>query len=127
MSIFGGHLVDLFDGFEGRQLHSNLLRSIERQPNVLMHESQREIGSEVSLKDKRRFVIDNAEANHGGLDHRQQFFDIHSQLGGQSKAFSEAFIDERNLQVHHQLGGLPLAGFADSEKHFSHGGKQGFQ
>ena len=39
VSIFGGHFIDFFDGFERRQFDANFFRRFERQSNVFVHEA----------------------------------------------------------------------------------------
>src|SRR6266478_6753447 len=52
VSLLGGHLVNLFDGFKRGQLYARLFRGGQRQVNVLQHEAQRKVRREVALQDE---------------------------------------------------------------------------
>src|SRR5579864_7710621 len=64
VAIFGGHIVNLFHGFKRRQFHSRFFRGLERQSDVLPHEPQRKIRSEITPHHKRRLIFDNARFHH---------------------------------------------------------------
>src|SRR6266851_1354250 len=127
MSLFCCEVVDLLHGFESRQLNARFFRGFEREQDVLVHKAQGEIRGEVALQDEGRFVLDNTGAHHRGLDQGNQLLRVHAEFCCQREGLSKAFEDESDLQVHCQLGGLALSGFAHPENLFAHGREQGIE
>src|SRR5580698_6717646 len=108
VAFFSSQVVDLLDGFEGGQLYASFFGGLEREQDVFVHEAQREVGTEVALQNEGRFIFDDAGAHHGGLDQRHELFWVHTEFGGESEPFGEAFENQRDLQIHGELGGLAL-------------------
>jgi len=115
--------VNLFHGFESGQLYAGFFGGLEGEENVFVHEAQRKIWREVALQDERSFVIDDAGADHGGIDQGQKLFGVHAEFGGEGEGLGEAFEDQSDLQVHGELGGLAFAGFSHAENFLAHGGE----
>src|SRR5271156_4186425 len=127
MPVLGGHFVNFFHGFKSWELYASFFSRLQGEQNVFVHEPQGKIGSEVALQDEWPLIIDDAGADHGSFDKREQLLRIDSELGGESKRLGEAFKDLSDLEVHGQLGSLAFAGFTHAKNFLAHGCEQGVE